>query len=154
MGDLSPKATTENCRGEVTDRFSRSAIGPRSLRQPFIHTQIPCGVSPGFFILVAIFAVEFFMYFSKMRIGGVRINLGCIDGSVTEQLLYRANVGTIAEEIGRKCVAERVGRNDVCYARARDIFFQVPLDVAWGDAVETVRAAVYEQRFLHIFLRF
>ncbi len=62
------------------------------------------------------------MNFAEVRVGDVRINLRRVDGGVTEELLDGADVGAIGEKVGGEGVAERVRRDDVRDARARDIF--------------------------------
>ena len=46
--------------------------------------------------------MELFMHFPKMRVSDVRINLRRVDGSVTKKLLNTADIGTVAEKVGRK----------------------------------------------------
>jgi hypothetical protein len=70
---------------------------------------------------VTAFAVIFFMDFAQVRVGDVGVDLGRVDGGVAEELLDGADVGAVAEEVGREGVAERVRRDGARDARARDI---------------------------------
>ncbi len=94
------------------------------------------------------------MDLAQMGVGDVRIDLGRVDGGMAEKLLDGANVGAVREQVGGEGVAKRVRRDDARDAGARDVRLQVPLDIAWNDAVQFIRPAIDKQCLLHIISRF
>lgn len=75
------------------------------------------------------------MNFAQVRVGDVGVDLSCVDGSVAEKLLHRADISAIAEQVGGEGVAKRVRSNDTRNAGARDIRLQMPLNIARNDAM-------------------
>lgn len=78
------------------------------------------------------------------------VDLSRVDRSVPEELLHRANICPITEEISRESVAERVGSDDIRNAGTGDIGLQVALDVSWRDAVKVILATIDKKRFFHV----
>jgi hypothetical protein len=94
--------------------------------------------------------MELFMYFPQMTICNVRVDLGCVDGGVAEELLYRADIGSVAKQIGSEDMSQGMRCNDARYARPCDIGLQVALDIARDNSVQFVWSAVHEQCFFHV----
>ncbi len=74
-------------------------------------------------MLLAILAVEFFMNVAEVRVGDMCVDLRRVDGGVAEELLDRANVGTVTQEVGGKGVPKRVRRDNACDAGEGDVCF-------------------------------
>ena len=51
------------------------------------------------------------MNFLELRVGNMRIYLGGGNIGMPEQALHAAQVGTIAQQVGRKAMTQRVRRN-------------------------------------------
>ncbi len=93
------------------------------------------------------------MHFAQMRVGHVSVDLGGVDRGVAEELLDRADIGAIAQEVGREGVAKRVGGDHVRDPGPRHVALQVPLDVPWSNPVELIRPPIDKERLLHVFAR-
>src|SRR4051812_35607008 len=83
----------------------------------------------------------------------MRIDLRRIDGGMAEELLHRANVGAIREEVGGEGVAQDVRRDLLSDARLRGIRFDHALDRARSEALTTLATLgmIHEERLAHIF---
>ena len=93
------------------------------------------------------------MHLTEVRVGDVCINLRRVNRGVAEELLDRANVGTIREQVGGEGMSKSMRRDAARDTGTRHILFQMSLNIARSDAVQLVWSAVDEERFLHIFSR-
>lgn len=102
--------------------------------------------------LFSAFSVEFLMNLAEVRVGNMRINLGSIDGSVTEELLDGTDVSAIVEKVCSEDVAKDVRRDFF-----RDAgFFCTGLDESFDGARREARGNrftarnIYEKCFRHV----
>ena len=80
--------------------------------------------------------MEFFVYFSEMRVGNVSVNLGCRDVGVTEKSLNGAEIGAVHKEVSRERMAKGVRGNVFCNAGGEGVFFYDALNGASSEASE------------------